>query len=107
MVKYWIIKTGSTYAGLKEWAADFEDWIIEAMGIERDEAIVWNLEAKGELPEGNDTRGIIVTGSLSNVAEDLPRQGTDPEQMLLSLNENGYGKHILKRFKEMYREYSL
>jgi GMP synthase (glutamine-hydrolysing) len=72
MAKYWIIKTGNTYDGLKRWAGDFEDWIMRSMDIEADEAVVWNLEAKGELPEGNNTRGIVITGSLSNVTENLP-----------------------------------
>jgi GMP synthase (glutamine-hydrolysing) len=71
MTKYWIIKTGSTFDELKQSAGDFEDWIIEAMGIDADEAEVWNLEKKEELPEGYDTRGIIITGSLSNVTENL------------------------------------
>jgi len=72
MTKYWIIKTGSTFEELKQSAGDFEDWIVEAMDIDAHEAEVWNLETRGELPEGDETRGIIITGSLSNVTENLP-----------------------------------
>lgn len=67
-----ILKTGSTYPDIAARCGDFEDWIIDAMEISRDEVTVVNVQAGEPLPEISPPRAVVITGSHSMVTDQEP-----------------------------------
>lgn len=66
-----ILKTGSTYPGLKEQFGDFEEWFVRGLSP-RFDITVLNTVA-GELPgEPTDWDGVVVTGSPAMVSDREP-----------------------------------
>lgn len=56
-----IMKTGQTLTSLRAGGADFEDWIIQGLGV--DDAVTVAVNLGERLPEPTAQRGIVVTGS--------------------------------------------
>ena len=69
MTKLLIVKTGSTFPVLRERRGDFEDWILEAMGLPREQVDVVSVHEDEALPAPGEPRGVVVTGSSSMVSE--------------------------------------
>ena len=66
-----ILKTGSTYPGLKEQFGDFEEWFVRGLSP-RFDVTVLNTVA-GELPgDPTDWDGVVVTGSPAMVSDCEP-----------------------------------
>ena len=66
-----ILKTGSTYPGLKEQFGDFEEWFVRGLSP-RFHITVLNTVA-GELPgDPTDWDGVVVTGSPAMVSDREP-----------------------------------
>ncbi len=69
MAKLLIVKTGSTFPNLRERRGDFEDWILEAMGLPREQVDVVSVHEDEALPSPGGPRGVVVTGSSAMVSE--------------------------------------
>ncbi|MEX2131067.1 MAG: glutamine amidotransferase [Pseudohongiellaceae bacterium] len=67
-----IIKTGHTVSSLRAQWEDFEDWIVEGSGFPREDFMVLSVFKDEPLPLPQDVAGAIITGSPSNVTEQLP-----------------------------------
>jgi GMP synthase (glutamine-hydrolysing) len=67
-----IIKTGSTVPDIYDQHGDFEDWMVEALEVDR--ALVQTIDVSegGELPDYTHLSGIIITGSHAMVTERHP-----------------------------------
>ncbi|MBL1272711.1 MAG: glutamine amidotransferase [Oceanospirillales bacterium] len=66
-----ILKTGSTYPGLKEQFGDFEEWFVRGLSPRLDITVI-NTVA-GELPgDPTDWDGVVVTGSPAMVSDREP-----------------------------------
>ncbi len=66
-----IIRTGSTTPSLCEKRGDFDQWILEGMEIDRDEAVLVDVEKGGILPDPDHLSGAVVTGSHAMVTDRL------------------------------------
>lgn len=71
MIPILIIKTGSTFPEIKTDRGDFEDWIINGMGIERRNFSIIDVSAGESLPDRFEYSGIIIPGSHAMVTERL------------------------------------
>jgi GMP synthase (glutamine-hydrolysing) len=67
-----IIKTGSTMPDIHEQYGDFEDWMVEALEVDRDLVKTIDVTRGGELPDCRHLSGIIITGSHAMVTERHP-----------------------------------
>lgn len=65
-----IVKTGKTFPDLIDKYGDFEDWISKGLGQLEHEIKVVNAES-GHLPEPNQIRGAIISGSHAYVTDNL------------------------------------
>jgi GMP synthase (glutamine-hydrolysing) len=64
-----IVKTGSTFPGLRARRGDFEDWILDGMGIPRESARVVSVYQDEPLPGPDQPTGVVVTGSPAMVSD--------------------------------------
>ncbi len=64
-----IVKTGSTLPGLRERRGDYEDWIADAMRLERDAVDVVSVYEGEPLPDPASVAGVVVTGSSAMVSD--------------------------------------
>lgn len=62
----------STYLGIKKQFEDFDTWIINKMNELKTEIRVLNIYKNDCLPDINETKALIVTGSHSIVTDKLP-----------------------------------
>ena len=69
MGKVWIIKTGSASAWLTERYGDFEDWIIAAMALGRDDVALVDVCRNDDLPPWHAVAGVVITGSHAMVTD--------------------------------------
>lgn len=67
-----IIKTGSTFPALVPRPGDFEDWIIEGMGLFADRCQVVSVYSGESLPSPNALSGVVITGSHDMVTDAHP-----------------------------------
>lgn len=67
-----IVKTGSTEPAVRARRGDFEDWIADGMGVPRADLPVVEVAAGGVLPDPQDVRGVVITGSSAFVSERAP-----------------------------------
>lgn len=72
MKKILIIKTGTTVPVVTARKGDYEDWIIEGMGVGCDQAIIADVFNGTPLPALQEISGIVITGSSSMVTDGLP-----------------------------------
>ncbi len=66
-----IIKTGSTFAEIKTDRGDFEDWIIDGMGLDRRNFSIIDVSQGESLPDQFEYSGIIIPGSHAMVTDQL------------------------------------
>ena len=66
-----ILETGQPVASMRRHGS-FAHWIRVAAGLERDEAVVVDVEGGDDLPSREGFAGAIVTGSAAGVYDDLP-----------------------------------
>lgn len=64
-----IVKIGTTFPELRRERRDFEDWIIEGTGMERDRFHIVDVTRGEQLPPTGGLSGVIITGSHSMVTE--------------------------------------
>lgn len=69
MRKLLIIKTGATLPAIYRQMGDFEDFIINQIGISRREVLVAPVYEKQSLPEPQELSSIIITGSRMMVTD--------------------------------------
>lgn len=69
MKKLLIVKTGSTFNSIKEKYGDFEDCIINQIGVPKNDIIVSSVYEDKTLPGLDDISSIIITGSHSMVTD--------------------------------------
>ncbi|MBN1905756.1 MAG: glutamine amidotransferase [Deltaproteobacteria bacterium] len=72
MKSIYIIKAGTTFPTLKEEHGDFDLWTIKSMGISQGEAVIIDIQNIEPLPEYNECRGVVITGSHDMVTDHLP-----------------------------------
>lgn len=65
-----IIKTGSTFGATRSAHNDFEDWIIDKLGMPQSKPFTVDVQAGDALPEPDRCDGVIVTGSHSMVTDE-------------------------------------
>lgn len=66
-----LIKTGSTFPEIKTDRGDFEDWIIDGMGLDRRYFSIIDVSQGEALSEQFDYSGIIIPGSHAMVTDHL------------------------------------
>ena len=64
-----IIKTGATFPDLATQRGDFEDWILEGLGLTKNHALICDVTRGDTLPDYHTISGIIITGSHAMVTE--------------------------------------
>ena len=67
----YIIKTGTTFPGLKDTLGDFDLWTLNSMGLGIDDVIITDAEHGDPLPFPGACTGVVITGSHSMVTEHL------------------------------------
>lgn len=82
-----IIKAGSTENKQKDIIGDFEDWIIKGTGLDRNQFLVTPVYENYTLPQPQYISAVIVSGSHSDVTEQLPWMETTA-QWLRKASEN-------------------
>ena len=66
-----VIKTGGTLPSLRAQRGDFEDWILEGMGLESGQARVVDVAAGQPLPPAGSAGPVVITGSHDMVTDRL------------------------------------
>jgi GMP synthase (glutamine-hydrolysing) len=66
-----IVKVGSTMPALRAAKGDFEDWVLSAMGIRGDRALVVDVRNGAPLPRVEEMSGVVITGSHEMVTSRL------------------------------------
>jgi GMP synthase (glutamine-hydrolysing) len=66
-----IVKTGDTFADLIGSFGDFEDWIRQGLGVNKDQIQVVNAPAFEVLPEPGTFSGAVIAGSHAMVTQNL------------------------------------
>jgi GMP synthase (glutamine-hydrolysing) len=66
-----IVKTGDTFADLIGSFGDFEDWIRQGLGVDKDQIQVVNAPAFEVLPEPGTFSGAVIAGSHAMVTQNL------------------------------------
>jgi GMP synthase (glutamine-hydrolysing) len=69
--KILIIKTGDTFADLMGSYGDFEDWIRQGLGMDKEQVRVVNAQAFEVLPEPGTFDGAVIAGSHAMVTQNL------------------------------------
>jgi GMP synthase (glutamine-hydrolysing) len=64
-----LLKTGSTFPELVPQKGDFEDWILEGMGLTRQDATVLDVTQQEPFPPYAVISGIVITGSHTMVTD--------------------------------------
>ena len=72
MKKLLIIKNGRSFRSVVAKLGDFENWIVNGLGLEISQVAVVDMPGGGHLPEPGDFGGVIITGSHAMVTDDLP-----------------------------------
>lgn len=71
-MRWIILKTGRTLPAIAQRRGDFEDWIIDGMGVDAALVDVIPVFEAAPLPELADVRGVVVTGSPAMVTSREP-----------------------------------
>ena len=66
-----MLKTGTTLPGLRERRGDYEDWIVDGLGVAWSRVDVVSVYEGAEPPAPEAPAGVIVTGSSAMVSERL------------------------------------
>lgn len=69
MRKLLIIKTGTTFASIRQQFGDFDDYIINQMGIPASDVLTVPVYISRDLPALADVSAIVITGSHAMVTE--------------------------------------
>ena len=69
MKKLLIIKTGATYAAIRQKHGDFDDFIMNQAGLSPDDVFVSSVYKNESLPKLRDISAIIITGSHAMVSD--------------------------------------
>jgi GMP synthase (glutamine-hydrolysing) len=67
-----IVKTGTTLPQLRARRGDYEDWIAEGLGLERERIAVVRADEGEALPDPAAPAGVVVTGSSALVSRREP-----------------------------------
>jgi GMP synthase (glutamine-hydrolysing) len=67
-----IIKTGSTVPDIQDQYGDFDDWMVEALEVDRSLVQTVDVSIGEDLPDYQELVGIIITGSHAMVTEQHP-----------------------------------
>lgn len=70
MASFLIIRTGGTFPETIYRRGDFEDWTVSAMGLDKDDYRIVNVQADEELPDPDSFSGCAVTGSHDMVTDE-------------------------------------
>lgn len=69
MKKLLIIKTGTTFPGIRQAHGDFEDLVINQAGLTAADALVTPVYERQALPPARDVAAVIITGSHAMVTD--------------------------------------
>ncbi len=69
--KLFIIKAGSTFPDMAAEQGDFEDWIINGLGLDNSLLEVVDVENGGALPDLSVVRGAVISGAHAMVTQNL------------------------------------
>jgi GMP synthase (glutamine-hydrolysing) len=64
-----ILKTGSTFPSIRNKFGDFDHWIVATTGLRPEETLVVDAAGIDELPAGDRSCGVIITGSHDMVTD--------------------------------------
>ena len=67
-----IVKTGRAESSVRARLGDFEEWIVQGMGVALAEVVVVDVQAGESLPEIAHARAVVVTGSAAFVSDAEP-----------------------------------
>jgi len=67
-----VIKTGGSLPDLVAHRGDYEDWIVDGLGVSRVRALVVPVQATPDLPEPREVAAAVVTGSSAMVSDREP-----------------------------------
>jgi len=67
-----IVKAGTTFPSIRDSWGDFEDWIVDGMGVSSDRVSIVSACGGEDLPEVDSAPGIVITGSHAAVFDDEP-----------------------------------
>jgi len=67
-----LFKAGETLSHLVHSHGDFEDWILDGLGIKKAQAEIIAIHQNLPLPEPSQVRGLMITGSHTPVADHRP-----------------------------------
>lgn len=67
-----IMKTGKTLETLRRQGEDFEDWIIDALGVSHRDSLTVAVDMGEELPSVDSIAGIVITGSPAMLTDAAP-----------------------------------
>lgn len=83
-----IIKAGTTLPALKSTEGNFDDWIISGTGMPRSAFIVTSVYENVPLPQPDYISAVIISGSHSNVTENLPWMEQSSRWLLKAAHKN-------------------
>ena len=72
MMKFLLLKTGSTFTDTVRTMGDYEDWIIASTSVPRSQWQVIDCRSAPKLPVPDQFKAIIISGSHDNVTDNLP-----------------------------------
>ncbi len=71
MKKVVIIKTGDTFPAISKKLKDFEDWIIQGLGVDPKNTSIVDVPRGQRLPGSEECTGAVIAGSHAMVTQDL------------------------------------
>jgi GMP synthase (glutamine-hydrolysing) len=72
MAQLLVIKLGNTLSSLIPHKGDFDDWVLNGMGVDREKVLIRDVRNGQPLPHYQNLSGIVITGSHSSVTEHQP-----------------------------------
>ncbi|MCF6248030.1 MAG: glutamine amidotransferase [Desulfobacula sp.] len=66
-----IIKTGDTFPAISNKLQDFEDWIIQGLGVDPAKVKIVDVPRGEDLPSREECSGAVIAGSHAMVTQDL------------------------------------
>ncbi len=67
-----VVKCGNALASLRERRGDYEDWILDGLGVPRSRAVVAEVGAGAGLPDPASVAAVVITGSSAMVSAREP-----------------------------------
>jgi GMP synthase (glutamine-hydrolysing) len=67
-----VLKTGSTFPDLAEAHGDFDDWVVDGLGLTSESVSVFDAQGPDPFPDPDVVAAVVVTGAHDMVTEQAP-----------------------------------